>query len=194
MTVIRTASDLGKAIRGARIQAGLSQAELARRAGLSRKFIGELESGKETAELGSALRVSEALGLTLRGPDLTPQAVLEDAADAVRGELSRGDADFALRIALDTFRSLESMAPSVLRKPRSTGDPRWDSLLAAGARIALRNSRAKPRWGSRLAEAWFPADDLGPVTDAYRRLTIRRTPKELADFNIFLNDKSLLSA
>ncbi|NUP73316.1 MAG: helix-turn-helix domain-containing protein [Sinomonas sp.] len=194
MASINTASDLGRAIRGARIEAGLSQLELARRAGVSRKLVGELEAGKDTAELGPALHVAAALGLTWQAPAPTPQSVFDDAAEAVRDELSNGDIDFALRLALDAFKRLEGMKPTVLKRPRTTGDERWDALLAAGARIALRGSKAKPRWGSRLAQPWFPAEGMRKVSDAYRQLTVRRTPKEFADFNIFLNDKSLAAS
>ncbi|MBT2515460.1 helix-turn-helix domain-containing protein [Arthrobacter sp. ISL-30] len=184
------ALDLGRAIRGARIQAGLSQLELARRGGVSRKLVGELEAGKDTAELGPALRVAAVLGLTWQAPAPTPQSVLDEAAEAVRDELSNGDIDFTLRLALDAFKRLQAMEPTRLRKPRSTGDLRWDALLAAGARIALRGSKVKPRWGSRLVQPWFPAEGVRRISDAYRQLTVRRTPKEFADFNIFLNDKS----
>lgn len=191
MGTIKTAADLGTAIRSARLAQGLSQAELAERAGVSRKLIGELEAGKEGAALGTALAVASSLGLPWRTPDETPQAVLEEGADGIRMELDRGDTDMALRLALDATRRLRSMAPKTLKKPRSTGDPHWDALLAAGARIAVRGTGPRPRWGKRLPTAWFPAADTRALSDAYRQLTIRRTPKELADFNIFLNDKSL---
>ena len=44
---------------------GFSQAELAARAGVSRKWIYEFEAGKPNAELGLILRVFDALGLVL---------------------------------------------------------------------------------------------------------------------------------
>jgi HTH-type transcriptional regulator/antitoxin HipB len=47
----------------------MSQAELAKRTGVSRKWIYEFEAGKATAELGLLLRVLDALGL---GIELTP--------------------------------------------------------------------------------------------------------------------------
>jgi len=55
-------------MRGRRQDLGLNQAELASRAGVSRKWIYEFEAGKPTAEFGLLLRVLEALGLAL---DLT---------------------------------------------------------------------------------------------------------------------------
>ena len=44
---------------------GLSQAQVAKRVGVSRKWIVEFEAGKPSAELGLALRVLDELGLAL---------------------------------------------------------------------------------------------------------------------------------
>jgi HTH-type transcriptional regulator/antitoxin HipB len=57
--------DIAAAVRGRRLDLGLSQADLASRARVSRKWISEFESGKATAELGLTLRVLDALGLRL---------------------------------------------------------------------------------------------------------------------------------
>jgi y4mF family transcriptional regulator len=62
---IRSIRDLAAAVRGRRRDLGLSQAELAVRAGVSRKWIYQFEAGKPTAELRLILRVLEALGLAL---------------------------------------------------------------------------------------------------------------------------------
>jgi HTH-type transcriptional regulator / antitoxin HipB len=65
---ISTIRDIAAAVRGRRTDLGLSQAELARRAGVSRKWISEFEAGKPTAELGLVIRVLDELGIML---DLT---------------------------------------------------------------------------------------------------------------------------
>lgn len=52
-------------VRGRRQELGLSQAALAERASVSRKWVYEFESGKSTAEFGLMMRVLESLGLTL---------------------------------------------------------------------------------------------------------------------------------
>jgi y4mF family transcriptional regulator len=57
--------DLAAAVRGRRKDLGLSQAELAARSGVSRKWVYEFEGGKSTAELRLVLRVVDALSLTL---------------------------------------------------------------------------------------------------------------------------------
>jgi HTH-type transcriptional regulator/antitoxin HipB len=75
---IRSVHDLAAAIRGRRTDLGMSQAELAKRTGVSRKWIYEFEAGKPTAELGLLLRVLDALGL---GIELTPSDRMADASE-----------------------------------------------------------------------------------------------------------------
>ena len=45
----------------------LTQSELADQAGVGRRFLAELEAGKETAQLGKALRVLAMLGVVVTG-------------------------------------------------------------------------------------------------------------------------------
>lgn len=59
----RTPADIGTAITEARKARGYSQQEFADLAGVGRRFISELESGKPTAEIGKVLQVLTALGL-----------------------------------------------------------------------------------------------------------------------------------
>jgi y4mF family transcriptional regulator len=53
------------AVRGRRTDLGLTQATVAARARVSRKWVYEFEAGKPRAELHRMLRVLEALGLEL---------------------------------------------------------------------------------------------------------------------------------
>ncbi len=62
---VRSIRDLAATVRGRRADLGLSQADLASRAGISRKWIYEFEAGKSTAGIGTLLRVFDALGLAL---------------------------------------------------------------------------------------------------------------------------------
>lgn len=61
--IVRTARDLGAAVRDARLRQGWTQAELADRVGVSRQWVISLERGKASAELGPALRTVAALGM-----------------------------------------------------------------------------------------------------------------------------------
>jgi HTH-type transcriptional regulator/antitoxin HipB len=71
---VNSIRDLAVAARGRRLDLGLSQADLAARARVSRQWISEFESGKPTAELGLALRLVDALGLRLSIDDGGPEA------------------------------------------------------------------------------------------------------------------------
>ena len=62
---IPNAKELGLIVRDSRKQQGLTQEDLAGLTGTGRRFISDLEQGKETAELGKVLAVLSALGLAL---------------------------------------------------------------------------------------------------------------------------------
>jgi len=62
---ISSAGDLAAAVRGRRISLRLSQADLAKRAGVSRPWLSKVEAGRPTAEFGLVLRLLDALGLNL---------------------------------------------------------------------------------------------------------------------------------
>lgn len=62
---VHATADVAATVRGRRLDCGLSQLELARDSGISRKWISEFETGKTTAEFGLVIRVLEALGLRI---------------------------------------------------------------------------------------------------------------------------------
>jgi HTH-type transcriptional regulator/antitoxin HipB len=62
---INSAGDLAAAVRGRRISLRLSQADLAKRAGVSRPWLSKVEAGRPTAEFGLVLRLLDALGLSI---------------------------------------------------------------------------------------------------------------------------------
>jgi len=62
---VHSTADVAAAVRGRRLDRGLSQSELAQRSGISRKWISEFEAGKATAEFALVIRVLEALELSL---------------------------------------------------------------------------------------------------------------------------------
>ncbi len=64
-TPIDSFKNLGDLVRTARTAKELSQQELADMAGVGRRFVSELENGKETLEIGRVLRVCQALGVDL---------------------------------------------------------------------------------------------------------------------------------
>ena len=64
-TTITSIRDVAAAVRGRRLNLGLSQADVARLAGVSRQWVNEFESGKPTAELRLVIRLLDALRLSL---------------------------------------------------------------------------------------------------------------------------------
>lgn len=65
MNEIKTTQALGQLMREARKSQGLSQEQLASISGTGRRFVLDLESGKETCHLGKTLRVLTMLGFEL---------------------------------------------------------------------------------------------------------------------------------
>ena len=79
---VTDAKTLGSALRSKRLDRGWTQAELANRAMVSRRFVSELEAGERSgAELARVLAVLRALGLAIslveRGSDSFDQALAE---------------------------------------------------------------------------------------------------------------------
>lgn len=62
---IYNAKVLGETIREARKKQSLTQEDLAGITGTGRRIIGELERGKETAQIGKALHILSSLGISL---------------------------------------------------------------------------------------------------------------------------------
>lgn len=63
--MIETTQQFGVALRTRRKALGLTQRDLALVCGTGSRFIGELERGKATCQIGKALTVMQALGLYL---------------------------------------------------------------------------------------------------------------------------------
>jgi HTH-type transcriptional regulator/antitoxin HipB len=73
---IGSTEELGAALRRSRKALGLTQAELALAAGVGLRFVGEVEAGKPSAQLGRVMQLIEALGgsLVLRSGPVPPEA------------------------------------------------------------------------------------------------------------------------
>jgi len=89
---VNSIHDLASAARGRRLDLGLSQAELASRAGVSRDWVNSFEAGKPTVELILVLKILEQLGLEL------------DVADSADSQRSRPAGLVDLDALLDEYR------------------------------------------------------------------------------------------
>lgn len=63
---ITSIKDIGDTIKAKRKRDGLTQADAAALCGVGARFLGELERGKETAQVGRVLRILQGLGLELQ--------------------------------------------------------------------------------------------------------------------------------
>lgn len=75
-----TSQQIGQLIRDTRKKLGVTQKDLALTSGTGLRFVIDLERGKETCEIGKALRVLQTLGikLTLTPPTTTAPTTKED--------------------------------------------------------------------------------------------------------------------
>lgn len=80
---ITVARDLGLAVRGRRLELGISQAKLAAKAGVSRKWLSEFEQGKPSAEIGMMLRILDAVQLQVHLEASGPQPAAASGPTAV---------------------------------------------------------------------------------------------------------------
>lgn len=86
--LIRSAQDLGHLVKDLRTQRRITQAHLATQVGASRKWIIDLEAGKDTADVSLVLRTLNVLGVELdarvrRGPS-SKDADINAIVDAAR--------------------------------------------------------------------------------------------------------------
>jgi HTH-type transcriptional regulator / antitoxin HipB len=82
---IRTPADFGHLIRSARKKQRLDQLTLARKTGVSRLWLVQIEKGKARAEIGLVLRTLEVLGISLSATvDQRPLRKAKDEVDIDR--------------------------------------------------------------------------------------------------------------
>jgi len=77
---VNSVHQLGSILRGRRIELGLTQGEVAIRAGVSRPWLSQVERGKPKAEIGLIMLVLDDLGLSFS------IAECEDAGDGSKAE------------------------------------------------------------------------------------------------------------
>ncbi|WP_405064190.1 helix-turn-helix domain-containing protein [Kribbella sp. NBC_01505] len=85
---IHTVSNLGAAVREARRQHGMTQQDLARRAGVSREWLIRLEQGHPRLELQLVLNTLAAAGLALEISDDDP--AVDDPTEAAWTQVFSG--------------------------------------------------------------------------------------------------------
>ncbi|MBT2538728.1 helix-turn-helix domain-containing protein [Arthrobacter sp. ISL-69] len=200
---IDTPAAVGAIIRARRQDRGLSQQTLAVRAGVSRKFLVDLEAGHERAELGKTLAILAALGVSLEATDPIPKGADHDPARRDYAQtfarlIGSRDFEFAIKMLADyATASLKAGRPLLQRSPRLK-DPHWSAALAGITNYtAHRLGQPAPSWTRRikpLTEAWMPAESYRNIREPMKQLTRSETPEELAAMNVFIRERSLGTA
>jgi DNA-binding XRE family transcriptional regulator len=185
----------GDAMRSRRESLRYSQQALAESIGTSRKFIVELEAGKENASLALALKALTALGFD--GPTLSAKAMpttrFQEAFERILSEKdymnfrcgSWGEYTMA---SLGSGRALMSTAPKIRDK---------DYLTALGAItrwLAHKTRTPLPGWARRAKPSSHPvflAEKLHPVGDRMKELIRAETPPEMAELNVWIRERDL---
>ncbi|GAC1611777.1 MAG: hypothetical protein NVS3B26_28020 [Mycobacteriales bacterium] len=90
---VATAADVGRLVKAARNRRAMTQADLAAAAGVSRRWLVDLEAGKPRAELDLALTVLAVLGIGLHTD--TP----ETPRDSPAGSTASADVDLDEHLA-----------------------------------------------------------------------------------------------
>jgi HTH-type transcriptional regulator/antitoxin HipB len=80
---IRTPHDLAVLCRGRRLDLGWSQVDVATRAGVSRKWVSDFETGKTSADLRTVLRLLGILEVSLVASAATGSATPRAAGDSM---------------------------------------------------------------------------------------------------------------
>lgn len=196
-TEIFTAAGLGAKIRARRETLGYTQQALADAIGASRKFVVELEAGKDNASLGLALRALEALGFD------APEASAESAQGQqflteFEATLGARDYDYALRLMGEyASASLAAGRALMLSAPR-INDTEYLAALGATTRwIARKTNTPVPRWSQRISPSTAPvflAEKLHPVSDRMKNLIRSETPPEMKEMNVWIRERDLATA
>jgi HTH-type transcriptional regulator/antitoxin HipB len=146
-TRLRTPEDLGAAIRDARIEQSLTQAQLARDAGVSREWLIGIEQGhRPRAELTKILSVLDTLGLPLyAGTPPEPHGRESPPGNTAPGE---SITELATRQAIETYR------PSPQIPAADERDSMASHLLNAGIDPVL------TAYLTRTSRDWAPRRSL----------------------------------
>jgi transcriptional regulator with XRE-family HTH domain len=182
-------------IHDARRSAGLTQMELATRAGTAQPAVAAYESGARTPNLGTLERLLDACGYDvelLARPRLRRGAAsLAQLAMTIESDLAQGLEQDALRLLFgfaDDFRaSSHAGRVALLREePAPTGEARFDAALAGVAELfAAEGAIVAPAWvdgDGRFVEPWWFVASR-PEFHAY---TLAHTPALLARHGVFM--------
>lgn len=187
--------ELSALIHESRRAAGITQLELATRAGTAQPAVAAYESGARTPNLATLERLLDACGydveLLARPRVRRGAASLAELGQTIEADLAQDLEQDALRLLFgfaDDFRgSSRAGRIALLREePVPTGDARFDAALAGVAELfAGEGAFAAPSWVNgtdRFVEPWWFVASR-PEFHAY---TLAHTPAVVARHGVFM--------
>lgn len=192
-----TVHSLGENIRTRRKSLGYTQQALAGAVGTSRKFINELEAGKESASLGLTLRVMRKLGFD------EPSTSGSDAQDqhftrAFEQTINARDYEYVLRLipkyASASLKARRALLPAA---PRIEDVECLTALGAITRWLSRKTETPEPRWSRAQVPARSPvflSEKIYPVSDRMKELIRSETPSEMKDLNVWIRERDLAKA
>ncbi|GAA1115519.1 helix-turn-helix domain-containing protein [Arthrobacter flavus] len=185
---------LGRRIRERRRALGATQQSVADSCGVSRKFINELEAGKNNSSLGLALKVMGVLGLGITAAQPQSQNA-KDYGREFAATLAAKDYRFALRLIGDyAASSVADGRPSLTSVPRIDDADYLVALAAITRWIATTTGSPAPGWSLRTKRSEapiFPAEKIHPVGSRMKELIRQGTPPDLAAMNVWIRERDL---
>lgn len=187
--------ELTRLVRDARHAAGITQLELASRAGTTQPAVAAYESGARTPNLATLERLLDACGYDvelLAHPRMRRGAAsLAEIGQMIGQDLEQGRERDALRLLFgfaDDFRrsSRPGKIALVRDEPPRTGDVRFDAALAGLAELfAAEGAIPAPVWvngAERFVEPWW----FLASRPAFHAYTLANTPAVLARHGVFI--------
>jgi transcriptional regulator with XRE-family HTH domain len=182
-------------IRSARHAAGLTQVELARRAGTAQPAVAAYEAGTRTPNLATLERLLQAcdhdVEVLARPRVRRGAASLAQLAPTIADDLGDDREQDAVRLLFgfaDDFRgsSRPGRIALIRDEPAPTGSPGFDAALAGIAELfAAEGGIAAPSWvedPSRFVEPWW----FLASRPAFHAYTLAHTPAVLARHGVFI--------
>jgi transcriptional regulator with XRE-family HTH domain len=182
-------------IRDARHAAGITQLELAGRAGTAQPAVAAYESGSRTPNLATLERLLAACEYDIElsaSPRMRHGASsLAEVAQTIKEDLEQGRERDALRLLFgfaDDFRGSSRPGRIALLRdePCGTGDARFDAALAGVAELfASEGAVPAPAWvdgAERFVEPWW----FVASRPAFHAYTLANTPALLARHGVFM--------
>jgi transcriptional regulator with XRE-family HTH domain len=182
-------------LRGARRAAGITQLELAGRAGTAQPAVAAYESGGKTPNLATLERLLGAceydMEVLARPRIRRGAASLAELAQTIERDLEQSREQDALRLLFgfaDDFRGSSRPGRIALLRdePPGTGDMRFDAALAGVAEFfAVEGTISAPAWvngSGRFVEPWW----FVASRPAFHAYTLANTPAVFARHGVFI--------